>query len=342
MTIMNHFLATPGWPLNTPEQPPALHEVESAGAFQRAMQAALRQRPRRISPAYLYDEAGSQLFESICYLPEYYVTQAELAVLSRHGSTIAGYIGPKAELIEFGAGSPRKLRVLLEELDRPKRYVPVDISGVYLQAEARALQHDYPWLKIDPVVADFTQDFDLGTSPVGTEKQVGLYFGSSIGNFDPDDARDFLKMAAHLLPGGAMLVGIDLVKDPAVLHAAYNDTAGVTGQFNRNLLTRANQELGANFKVDQFDHYAMYNPVWQRMEMHLVSRVRQEVELLGETYVFEQGETFHTESSYKFTLKGFAALATSAGWQVGPAWTDPHQWFALQWLYQDRRDRVGA
>lgn len=310
--------------------------------FKTAVLTSLRQHPRQISPSYLYDEAGSQLFEAICELPEYYPTRTELEILAQHGSSIAGYIGARAELVEFGAGALRKVRLLLEELRQPRRYVPVDISGTHLLAQVERLRKEQPWLKIDPVVADFTRPYTLGPMASGAEQRVGLYFGSSIGNFDPAGAHAFLTMAAQALPGGALLVGIDLVKDPAVLHAAYNDAAGITADFNRNLLVRANRELGADFIPANFYHHATFNPSLQRIEMHLISKCRQVVHVGSEAFEFEEGESWHTENSHKFTLTGFARLAASAGWRVGPAWRDRNQWFALQWLYQDRLAIPGA
>lgn len=309
--------------------------VEPASDFKKAILSALRRRPREISPSFLYDEAGSKLFEFICQLPEYYVTRTELEILERHGSSIAQYIGPQADLIEFGAGGLHKVRLLLDELRQPRRYVPIDISGSHLLAQVERLRKEHPWLKVDPVIADLTQPFSIGPAMPDAERRVGLYFGSSIGNFDAIEARAFLTMAAQTLPGGAMLVGIDLIKDPAILHDAYNDAAGVTADFNLNLLVRANRELGADFDPRHFYHHATYNPSRQRVEMHLISKCRQEVHIGSDFFEFEEGESWHTENSHKFTLPGFARLAASAGWRVGPSWRDRNHWFALQWLYQD-------
>ena len=315
--------------------PPAFVRPEPDSDFADAMGHALSHYPRRIAPTWFYDDKGSALFESICALPEYYVTRTEMAILGQHGADIARCIGPQAELIEFGAGSSRKFRQLLPHLQEPMRYVPLDISGAHLQAEAHALRRDHPDLAVRPVVADFNEPFTIGPSPSGTRQRVGLYLGSSLGNFDRQGALSFLRMAAGHLTGGAMLVGIDLVKDPAILHAAYNDAAGVTAAFNLNLLARANRELGMDFDLDHFVHHACYHPPTQRIEMHLISTRRQTVHLHGRAHEFQEGESMHTENSHKFTLRGFRDLAAQAGLRAGPVWLDAQRWFALQWLYCD-------
>lgn len=303
--------------------------------FASAMQQALSHYPRRIAPTWFYDEQGSALFESICTLPEYYPTRTEMAILTQQGADIARFIGPHAELVEFGAGSSRKFRALLPALQSPMRYVPIDISGAHLQAEAQALRRDHPDLDVCPVVADFNQPFAISPPRPGTVQRVGLYLGSSIGNFDRQGALNFLQMAARQVAGGALLVGIDLVKDPVILHAAYNDASGVTAAFNLNLLARANRELGTDFDIDHFTHHACYHPPNQRIEMHLISTRRQIVRLQGRSYEFQEGESLHTENSHKFTLRGFRELAAQAGLRAGPVWLDAQQWFALQWLYCD-------
>ncbi len=299
--------------------------------FAADLQAALSQRPRTISPKYFYDEIGSRLFEQICELPEYYPTRTELALLREHGAAMADCIGPGAQLVEYGAGALRKVRWLLDHLRSPQSFVPVDISGSHLLAACAQLQQDYPGLRITPVVADFTQPHDLPARPV-QGRRVGFFPGSSIGNFSPDEARDFLRMAAQELRGGGLLIGIDLVKDPAVLHAAYNDAAGVTAAFNLNLLERARRELGAELSPGGFAHSAFYNAPLQRIEMHLQALHAQEIRLNGEVYSFAAGETLHTENSHKYSVAGFQALAARAGFSAGPAWTDARGWFALLWL----------
>lgn len=299
--------------------------------FARHLLAGLDARPRSIPPKFFYDAAGSALFDRICDLPEYYPTRTELGILAADAARIAACIGPQADIVEFGAGSTRKVRLLLDALDAPRRFVPVDISAEHLHAAARRLQADYPRLVVHPVVADYSSAPPL-PPPDGASRRVGFFPGSSIGNFTPDEAVRFLLGAARLLRGGGLLIGVDLVKDPALLHAAYNDAAGVTAEFNRNLLVRANRELGADFEPDRFDHYAFYEPVRQRIEMHLVSRVEQRVRVCGRTFEFAAGETLHTENSYKYTVAGFRALAGRAGFVPGPVWCDPAGFFSVHWL----------
>jgi dimethylhistidine N-methyltransferase len=310
------------------------------GDFARELLAGLSRRPRSVPPKFFYDAAGSALFDRICDLPEYYPTRTELALLQRHAREMAECIGPDAEIVEFGAGSSQKVRLLLDSLRAPRRFVPVDISAEHLHAAALALQSDYPGLDVQPVVADFTRRVEL---PAGDARRLparrsGFFPGSSIGNFMPDEAVMFLRDAASMLkgegarPAGGMLVGVDLVKDPALLHAAYNDSAGVTAEFNLNVLARANRELGANFELGRFAHYAFYEPRLQRIEMHLVSRCAQQVRLCGHGFEFAEGETLHTENSHKFTIEGFRALAHRAGFQPGPVWCDPARMFSIHWL----------
>jgi dimethylhistidine N-methyltransferase len=303
-----------------------------AGAFAHDMMRALASRPRSISPKYFYDAKGSRLFDRICELPEYYPTRTELRILADNAHEIAVQMGPRAEIVEFGAGSLRKVRLLLDAMDRPARYLPIDISGEHLAHSATALQRDYPGLDVQPVVADYTQRLLLPARVPGAGQRVGFFPGSTIGNFTPQEALHFLQVAGQVLRGGALLLGADLVKDPAVLHAAYNDAEGVTAAFNLNLLERANRELGTRFALDQFAHSAFYNAPQQRIEMHLVSRRRQKVELGGECYELEEGETLHTENSHKFTVEGMRALAIGAGFGPGPVWTDADRLFSVHWL----------
>nr|WP_326542145.1 L-histidine N(alpha)-methyltransferase [Pseudorhodoferax sp.] len=300
--------------------------------FRADLHAALSAARRSISPKYFYDARGSQLFDDICELPEYYPTRTELALLRRHAGEIAALAGPEAELVEFGAGSLRKVRLLLDELARPACYVPIDISGEHLAQAAAQLRRDYPGLAVHPVAADYTQALQLPTGPRKAGMRLGFFPGSTIGNFDPEQALRFLRMAARVLRGGALLLGADLVKDPAVLHAAYNDSAGVTAAFNLNLLARANRELGADFDLNGFAHGAFYNSPRRRIEMHLVSRRPQRVHLDGQAYLFDEGETLHTENSYKFSVDSLRALAAEAGFAPGPVWTDPNRLFSLHWL----------
>jgi len=300
--------------------------------FARSLKEGLSRRPRAISPKWFYDEAGSMLFEQICDLPEYYPTRVELALLNRHAREIADLIGPAVDLVEFGAGASRKARILLAALDSPARFVPVDISGEHLLGAVDRLRGDHTGLIVEPLVADFTGDMVL---PPAIGRRSGFFPGSSIGNFEPDMARSLLQRFERLLDGGWLLIGVDLVKDPQVLHAAYNDAAGVTAAFNLNLWMRANREVNAGFVIGNWMHSAFYNPPLHRIEMHLVSRVRQRVTIGDEVIEFAEGDSVHTENSYKYTVEGFRQLAREAGWQPQAVWTDAQNLFSLH-LFRGR------
>lgn len=297
--------------------------------------AGLAATPRTLPPKYFYDAAGSALFDRICALPEYYPTRTELRVLAARAPEIARHMGPNVDVIEFGAGSLTKVRILFDAFsaaDAPKRYLPVDISEGHLQAAARRLRADYPGLMVQPVVADYTLPLILPADGAVAGKRVGFFPGSTIGNLLPDEALAFLQLAAQLLRGGGLLVGVDLVKEPARLHAAYNDAEGVTAAFNLNLLRRINMELGGDFDPDGFAHHAFYDPVQRRIEMHLISRRTQSVHIGEETFLFNEGDSIHTENSHKYTVDGFRALAMRAGFRPGPAWTDEERLFSVHWL----------
>ncbi|RTZ48290.1 L-histidine N(alpha)-methyltransferase [Candidimonas sp. SYP-B2681] len=300
--------------------------------FGNDLMSALAIRPRCLSPKYFYDETGSALFDRICELKEYYPTRTEISLLTKHARDIAKQIGRRAEIVEFGAGSMQKIRILLDAIRAPARYLPVDISGAHLAASARALQRIYPKLPVMPVVADYTGALSLPDMAVNAARRIGFFPGSTIGNLSPLEALAFLKKAAKVLQGGALLIGVDLVKDPSLLHAAYNDSKGVTASFNLNLLVRANRELCANFDIEQFYHSAFYNAPAQRIEMHLMSRCAQQVRVGDQYFVFTEGETIHTENSYKFTIAGLQALAKKAGFQPATVWTDDDNRFSLHWL----------
>lgn len=312
--------------------PFAIAAQTQTSEFGYALLEGLRRPIKRIPSKFFYDAAGSELFERITELPEYYPTRTELGILKAHAAEIAQLIGPNAELVEFGAGALRKVRLLLDVLKSPRAYVPVDIAGDYLMDVVRRLEGDYPGLRLHPVVADFTRPLALGALGSGAAHRVGFFPGSTIGNFTRADAVQFLRHARATLGGGGLLIGVDLVKDPAILHAAYNDADGVTEAFNKNLLVRANRELDADFDLGAFAHYACYNPVAQRIEMYLVSLAAQRVRVAGETIRFAQGEAIHTEDSHKYTLDGFRALAAEAGYATCKVWTDPARLFSLQWL----------
>ena len=291
----------------------------------------LTKTPKEIACKYFYDEAGSRLFDRICDLPEYYQTRTETALLRRHAGEIAALMGPGAEIVEFGAGSLRKARILLDALEAPRAYTPLDISGEYLAHVVRSLAADYPALTLRPLVGDFTGVLDIPALP-DNPRRAGFFPGSTIGNFRPDGALCLLRRMRAGLNEGGLLIGVDLVKDPARLHAAYNDAAGVTAAFNKNLLARANRELGADFDLGAFAHYAPYNAGAQRIEMYLVSLRRQRVNLRGQVLEFAQGEPVHTEDSHKYTIESFREMAARAGFNPRAVWTDEERLFSVHWL----------
>ncbi len=292
----------------------------------------LKSTPKAIPPKYFYDAVGSLLFERITELPEYYPTRCEIRILEDNAAAIAGIIRPGSALVEFGSGSSRKTRILLGAAPTLAAYVPVDICGEILEQEAAHLRAEFPQLTVLPVTADFTQPFDLPAA-IAPLPRVGFFPGSTIGNFEPHEAAAFLRHAGRMLSRDAILiVGIDLVKDPDVLNAAYNDAAGITEKFNLNLLARINRELDADFNLDTFEHHAFYNRERHRIEMHLASSKRQKVRVRGETIDFRAGETIHTENSYKYTADSFGALARGTGWTPLSVWTDPDRYFCVQAL----------
>ena len=292
----------------------------------------LRQDEKMISPKYFYDERGSQLFDEITRLPEYYPTETELGIMRDNIDAIADLIGEQASLIEFGSGSSLKIRTLLDHLRSLAVYVPVDISEEHLVAAAENLKADYPELEILPVVADFMQPFDLPSPSVMPVKNVVYFPGSTIGNFTNDAALDLLKVMHHeAKEGGALLIGVDLQKSTDILEAAYNDSQGVTAEFNINMLRHINREHGANFDLDAFKHRAEYNEEEGRIELYLDSTSDQLVRLGGEEIAISAGEAILTEYSHKYTLEGFAALAQQAGFEVRQVWTDKDQLFSVQY-----------
>jgi dimethylhistidine N-methyltransferase len=302
---------------------------KETSAFLEDLQIALARPQKSISPKWFYDEAGSRLFDAITELPEYYPTNAETALLTRIAPELAAAMPPGAVMIEFGSGASAKTRLLLDAAPQLSAYVPLDISEDALSAAARRISTDYPRLTVAPVVGDFTQALRLPDLVAG-RPLVGFFPGSTIGNFAPDEARLFLRSVRTLLGGdAALIVGVDLAKSAEVLHAAYDDAKGVTAAFNKNLLARANRELGANFDLDAFTHDARWNAEKSRVEMHLVSGKEQSVEVGGKTFHFEPGESLHTENSYKFTVDGFRSLAESSGWRVGGQWSSPAPEFAV-------------
>ena len=293
--------------------------------------AGLAKAPKEVACKYFYDETGSRLFDEICGLPEYYQTRTETLLLTRHAREIAALMGEHVEILEYGAGSLRKVRILLDALEAPRAYTPVDISGDYLAQVVRELAADYPALTLRPVIGDFTEALDI-PALVDNPRRAGFFPGSTIGNFRPDAALALLRRMRAGLNGGGLLIGVDLVKDPARLHAAYNDAAGITALFNKNLLVRANRELGMDFDPAAFAHYAPYNAGAQRIEMYLVSLKRQRVRLRGQEFEFAQGEPVHTEDSHKYTIESFREMACRAGFNPRAVWTDEERLFSVHWL----------
>ena len=290
----------------------------------------LRREPKLIPPKFFYDEAGSKLFDAICDLPEYYPTRTEMALLYEHAEEIAELIGKECLLIEPGSGSSQKVRLLLDAL-QPAAYMPMDISKVHLLNAARQLSKDYPWLEVHATCIDFTTEMKLRFCPPRVHK-VAFFPGSSIGNFEPVKAIGFLRNMANMVgAGGGLLIGVDLKKDHNILNAAYNDAQGVTAEFNLNLLTRINHELGGEFNIDTFRHKAFYNPDMGRIEMHLSSCEDQVIAVGNETVNFNRAETIHTENSYKYTVEEFSRLAQQAGFELVTVWTDADDLFSLHY-----------
>lgn len=292
--------------------------------------AGLTATPKHIPPKYFYDREGSRLFEEIVRQPEYYLTRSELEILEKNAGDIAKLIPDGAVLVEFGSGAATKAKILLQAAG-PKvaAYIPVDISGEFLEQEADDLRKAFPGLTVAPVIADFMQPFDL-PDMVKDKRKVGFFPGSTIGNLEPHDAATFLRRAGTLLGHNALLIiGVDLVKDTAILNAAYNDKAGVTEAFNFNLLNRMNRELAADFKLDQFEHHAFYNRERRRIEMHLASLKRQKVKVAGQVIDFRAGDTIHTENSYKYTPGSFGALARGSRWTPLQMWVDSRNFFSV-------------
>ena len=293
---------------------PVAPDHRETTAFAADVVAGLTSMPKRLPPKYFYDSTGSELFERITTLPEYYPTRCELGILNEHAKDIAALIPERAALIEFGSGSSTKTRILLSAKSDLAAYVPVDISGEFLSQQAEALRGEYPGVAMLPVAADFSKPFELPAAVAGMPR-AGFFPGSTIGNFEPHEASAFLRHAGRILGRGSIfIVGVDLVKDEKVLHKAYNDKQRITAKFNLNLLTRINRELGAKFDLSTFEHHAFYNRERSRIEMHLASLKRQRVAVCGERIEFRAGETIHTENSYKYSIEAFGCLARGAGW----------------------------
>jgi dimethylhistidine N-methyltransferase len=312
----------------------SLHDLSpgQTGSLQEVLRG-LSSPQKELPCKLLYDEAGSQLFEQITDLDEYYPTRTEQRIMRLSAAEMAAEVGSDCLVIEYGSGSSQKTRILLDHIQHPSGYVPIDISRELLMQSAAAISEAYPGLRVMPVCGDYTATLDLPAKLPKSRRRLAYYPGSTIGNFVPEDARRFLASIADVCgAGGGLLIGVDMKKDPLMLHRAYNDALGITAAFNLNILARLNREFGADFAVEKFRHYAFYNPVFARVEMHLVSLAEQVVRLGGATIHFDRGESIWTEASYKYNPQEFAALAARAGWRVQRVWTDDRGLFSVQYL----------
>lgn len=301
--------------------------------FQESVIQGLSETPKRLACKFFYDEAGLDLFGKICETEEYYVTRTEMALLREIGPDIARLVGPGCTVIELGTGSDLKIRQLLDALDAPAQYVPIDISREHLRQVALNVARDYPGLSVGAVCADFTAPLALPDDSLAPGKRLGFFPGSTIGNQAPAQAEAFLRGLRSLLgPEGVLLIGVDLRKDVARLNAAYNDAAGYTAAFNTNILRRMARELDTDLDPDAFEHYAYYNDAAGRIEMHLRSQSAQSVRVDGRAFEFGADELVHTENSYKYSLDGFSALAEAAGYAPVARWTDADNLFSIHYL----------
>lgn len=292
----------------------------------------LRKPQKTLPSKYFYDKRGSRLFEQITQLNEYYLTRTELKIMRNNLSKMAQHVGKNVILVEPGSGSSKKTQLLLEEWTNLSGYVPVDISEQYLTNIVHNLKEKYPNLPIKPVCADYTQPFDVPVFEVNEANYVLFYPGSTIGNFHPTEAQQFLKSISQILnPNGGLLIGIDLQKDTKILEAAYNDEQGITAAFNKNILQHLNWKLSADFKPDQFNHRAFYNKKEGRIEMHLISNTEQMVTIDGTKFYFKKEESIHTENSYKYTLDTFRKLV-NPWFSVQNVWMDDNNYFSIQYL----------
>jgi dimethylhistidine N-methyltransferase len=309
---------------------PAASDLRSD--FETDVIAGLSADPKSLPPKYFYDAEGSRLFEEITRTPEYYLTRTETAILKDHVGELAELVPQSAALVEFGSGACIKVQILLDGIPAIAAYLPVDISGDFLKVQAERVSAAYPRLIVQPVVADFTKPFEL-PGEFAEMPKAGFFPGSTFGSFEPHDAVAFMRHAAKVIgKDGLLVIGVDLVKDPAVINAAYNDAGALTDKFNLNLLRRINRELAGNFNLDAFEHHAVYNRERRRIEMHLASKKRQKVTVAGRMFTFRAGETILTENSYKYTQGSFAALARGCGWTPEIAWTDPAELFSVNVL----------
>jgi dimethylhistidine N-methyltransferase len=307
----------------------------STGDFVSEVLNGLKKKHKKLSPKLFYDKSGSYLFEQITNLPEYYITLTELSILQENASEIASMIGNEAALLEFGSGSSKKIKILLDQLSDLTYYIPIDISKKMLIDSAECIADEYGKVKVMAICADFTEAMTI--PPLNHKGKKAIFYpGSTIGNFDPEDAKLFLKRSSAMLDkGDGLLIGVDLKKDPNILNQAYNDKDGVTAEFNLNVLRRINQELNANFNLDLFSHLAFYNRDRGRIEMHIQSLADQTVSVKDETFTFSKDETIHTENSYKYTMDQFQSMADESGFTPAQVWTDPNEWFSVHYLQVD-------
>lgn len=288
----------------------------------------LSQKQKQLDAKYFYDEAGSELYDEICRLSEYYPYQAELSILPAVADELS--MDYPIEIVEFGAGSLLKIKTLLAGIKTIRRFIPIDISAEHLDRSCRQLQTEFGSIDILPLVSDFTRLQKLPESPGFKGGRIGFFPGSTIGNFGPVEAIDLLrKFRVALGEGAKLIIGVDQKKSVSLLHRAYNDERNITARFNLNLLRRINRELQANFDLDGFEHYAFYNPSYGRIEMHLVSKARQDVRVAGRIFRFEYGESIHTENSYKYSQAEFQRMAENAGWNLEKRWVDKNNLFAV-------------
>lgn len=307
----------------------------SEESFRDAVLAGLGRNPKSLPCKFFYDEYGSELFERICRVPEYYLTRTEIAILEEFAGAIARQIGPHCRLVELGSGASIKVRILLSALDRPTAYVPVDISREHLREAAAQLAADFPALPVVAVCADYTRPFILPSLSGPPGKLVGFFPGSTVGNFEPEAVVRFLRHCAELLgPEGEMLIGADLKKETEILESAYNDREGVNAAFNLNLLERINRELDGDIETERFEHVALYNEERGRMELYLKSLVDQRATIAGRSFLFAAGELVHTENSYKYSISEFRALARLAGFAAVHTWTDRNDLFSVHYFRQ--------
>jgi dimethylhistidine N-methyltransferase len=304
-----------------------------ADDFRQAVLVGLAQTPKRLPSRFIYDERGSRLFEAILDEPEYYIPRVEIALLRAHGAAFAALAGPHAYLVDYGSGSGRKARLLLDALDQPAVFAPIDISREHLLSAAEALAADYPGLEVHAICADFLRPFTLPPPRAAAAgKRIGSFPGSTIGNMTPEQRVQFLAAARAMLAGGGFIVGLDLKKDPALLRAAYNDAKGASAAFNTNILVRANREIAADFDLGAFRHRAEYDAQHGRMEIGIESLQAQTVRIGDAAFSFAAGEVIVTQYAYKFTVEEFAAVATAAGFAPRQVWVDADRLFAIHFL----------